>query len=151
MSIRIFTFLLSLLSSYPSWSIICYFTLAKDSCWTNYNVSVDIVDSKSSKVLTTVAVPKGQQWTRQTFACEPEQKLMYIARFTPVFWQEDAGKTYPALNYWSLPNKINPGDTAWNVSVCYPSDFSLVPYPPDAKGNCKCDFTHIPIIEPGKT
>ena len=130
------------------WSFTCYFTLVKDSCWTKYNVSVDVVDDDKSTVLTTVNVPAGTPWIRQKFTCEAKQKLMYKARFTPVFWQSDVGKTYSADRYWFMPGTINPGDTAWNIPVCFPANFSEVPFPPDAKGNCKCDFSTIPAIKP---
>ena len=75
---------------------------------------------------------------------------MYVARYTPVFWQSDIGKTYDAQHSWSLPDEVNPGDMAWNVSVCFPADFSLVPMPPQATNNCKCDFAGIPVLRPGK-
>lgn len=142
--------LISLLMSTPSWSFMCYMTLAKDNCWQDYSVTVDIINSSTGGTMTTITVPKGELWSRQTFDCEPSQKLMYIARFSPVFWEKDIGKTYPAQNFWSLPSQINPGDSAWNVSVCYPADFSLVPVPPQATSNCKCDFTSIPVIPPKK-
>jgi hypothetical protein len=139
---------LGLCCTAPSWAITCYYTLAKDSCWTDYNVAVEVIDSKTGKTLTTVTVPKGKQWTRQTFPCEPAQKLMYMAHFYPVFWQSDVSKTYAALNFWSLPETINPGDSAWNVSVCYPADFAAVPVPPTANNHCACDFSSIPVIPP---
>lgn len=139
---------LSVLCTSPTWAIDCYYTLAKDSCWTNYNVSVDVIDSETNSLLTTVTVPKGKQWTRQIFDCKPSQKLMYKARFDPIFWSGDKDKTYSAQRYWLLPDVVNPGDSAWDVSVCYPSDFSLVPLPPTATANCLCDFTLIPVIPP---
>lgn len=148
MFIRIFIAFFSLLCSFSSWSIICYYTLAKDSCWTEYNVTVGVIDSRTGATLTTVTVPKGKQWVRKEFACQPGQKLMYTAQFSPVFWQADIGKSYSAQNYWFLPDAVNPGDTAWTLSVCYPSDFSLVPMPPTANGTCACDFSGIPQIKP---
>jgi hypothetical protein len=148
---KTFILILSLISSSSLWaSITCYYTLIKDSCWTKYDVSVDVMDALSAKVLTTVTVPAGKSWTRQTFPCEPGQKLMYRAQFSPVFWDSDRGKTYAAKNYWSLPNTINPGDSAWNVTVCYPNDFAQVPLPPDVSGNCSCSFDNIPAIPPKK-
>ena len=148
---RTFIFIFSLISSSALWAeITCYYTLVKDDCWTKYDVSVDVMDALSAKILTTVTVPIGKSWIRQTFPCEPGQKLMYRARFSPIFWQSDEGKTYTAKNYWSLPNSINPGDSAWNVTVCYSSDFSLVPLPPNAPGNCSCNFNDIPAIPPKK-
>ncbi len=145
---RIFALFLTLSCSTPLWSFNCYFTLAKDSCWTNYNITVDVVDDTTSTVLTTVSVPSGTPWVRQQFTCQPAQKLMYKARFTPIFWQSDANKTYSADRFWFMPGTINPGDKAWELPVCFPSNFAEVPFPPDATGNCKCDFSVIPTIKP---
>lgn len=125
-------------------SITCYYTLAKDNCWTNYDVTVDVIDSRTNKTLTSITAPKGKSWARQTFECEASQKLMYIAQFNPVFWEGDTGKKYNSLNYWSLPDVVKPNEKAWTLSVCYPADFSLVPLPPNNSGNCTCDFTSIP-------
>lgn len=131
----------------PSWAITCYYTLAKDNCWLKYNVTVEVMDAKTSKVLTKVTVPEGQTYQRVTFPCETNgQKLIYNAQFSPSIWESEKGKIYPARNYWSLPDKVNNGDSAWNVSVCYPKDFSEIPMPPTSTGKCKCDFSIIPPI-----
>lgn len=151
MKIKTGLIICSLACSVPCSAITCYYTLAKDSCWTNYDVSVDIISAKNRRTVATVTVPKGKQWTRQIFPCEPAEILTYIARFSPVFWQSDIGKTYSAHNYWTLPDKVNAGDAGWNVSVCYPADFSLVPLPPTATNNCRCDFSSIPVIPPKKS
>lgn len=142
--------LISLLLSTPSWSFTCYMTMAKDNCWQDYTVSVDIINARTNVKILNVSIPKGEAWVRQTFDCQPGDKLMYNASFFPVFWQKDEGKTYPAQRFWSLPEQINPGDSAWNISVCFPSDFSLVPMPPQATGDCACDFAAIPVIPPKK-
>jgi hypothetical protein len=139
---------ISLLTS-PTWgAVTCYYTLVKDNCWLKYTISVDVMEAASAKILTTVTVPAQKSWTRVTFPCEKGQKLMYHARFLPSIWESEKGKVYSAKNFWSLPNEINAGDSAWNVSVCYPADFSEVPIPPEATGNCKCDFSVIPEIPP---
>ncbi|KTC90590.1 hypothetical protein OQJ18_00920 [Fluoribacter dumoffii] len=148
---RIFIVIPGLIFSSSLWaSITCYYTLVKDNCWTKYNVVVDVMDATSSNSLTTVTVPAGKSWIRQTFPCDPGQKLMYRAKFSPVFWESDKDKTYMAKNYWSLPNVINPGDSAWNVTVCFPNDFGQVPMPPEGSGNCGCNFDNIPAIPPKK-
>lgn len=136
------------LVSLPCWSFTCYITLAKTNCWKDYTVSADVINSATGGTMTTVTVPQGTLWARQIFDCEAAQKLMYIARFSPIFWAKDKGKTYSALNFWSLPDAIHPGDSAWNISVCYPNDFALTPIPPQATSNCACDFTSIPVIPP---
>lgn len=149
MFIRLFVLLLGYLFITPLWAITCYYTLAKDNCWSKYNVTVDVMDGVTAKILTTVEVPVGKQWARVTFPCETNgQTLMFNAHFSPTIWESEKGKVYPAKNSWPLPKEVKPGDSAWNVSVCYPSDFSQVPMPPEADGSCKCDFSQIPIIPP---
>lgn len=148
MLIKSLVVLLGFLCINPLWAMTCYYTLAKDNCWTNYNVSVDVIDATTNKLLVNATIPAGQQWIRESFDCQPAQKLMYKAQFSPVFWQNDVGKTYAAKDYWTLPATINPGDSAWNLSVCYPAAFSLVPLPPDATSQCACDFGSIPAIPP---
>ncbi len=148
MLLRLCILSLSSLITSPLWAITCYYTLAKDNCWLKYNVSVQVIDALTTKVLTTVTVPAGQSWARVTFPCEIGQKLTYHAQFTPFIWESEKHKVYEAKNYWSLPNAVHPGDTAWNVSVCYSSDFSEVPMTPEATNSCACDFKSIPIIKP---
>lgn len=139
---------LSFLFTTPLWSFTCYFTLAKDNCWTKYSVSVDVIDANTAQVLKTIVVPAGQSWTRDSFICKPGQKLKYHTQFTPVIWESDKGKIYPAKDYWSLPAAIAAGSTAWELSVCYPSDFSELPMPPEATSNCSCNFAVIPALKP---
>lgn len=140
--------LIGLSFTMTSWSMTCELTLAKDSCWTKYNVTVNILDPEAQKNLGSIAIPAGQQWSKTRFTCNPGEKLIFSAGFSPQFWENDPDRTYMAAHYWSLPEKINTDETAWTMSLCYPQDFSLVPYPPDAKGNCACDFSKIPATVP---
>ncbi len=126
----------------------CFLTLVKDSCWTNYDLVVMVTDPTTEKVLTTVTVPQGTSWGRQQFTCQPGETLALSASFSPLFWETDKGKTYAAQHSWSLPTTITKGDTAWNITVCYPKEFSEVPFPPNASGDCKCDTDHIPPVKP---
>lgn len=142
---------LAILCSTASWSFTCYFTLAKDSCWVKkYTVTVNVIDEKTSKVLTTVTVPADTPWARQEFSCEPSQELKFTATFTPIIWAKDKDTVYPGQDFRNLPAAIKPGETAWNISVCYPSFFAEVPLPPDATTKCKCDFSSIPPPKPKK-
>jgi hypothetical protein len=140
-------FFFGLVYSNLIWPFTCYYTVAKDSCWLKYNVSVDVIDGVTSKTLLTVNLPPGIPWVRERFECSAEQNLIYIAKFSPVFWKNEENKTYRGYRNWSLPGTIHPGDTAWTISICYPSDFAQVPLPPDAGNNCKCDFSLIPSIK----
>ncbi|TAL66485.1 MAG: hypothetical protein EPN84_00275 [Legionella sp.] len=140
---------LVLLFSPAGWAFTCYYNLAKGSCWGNYDVTVNVIDTEKSTVLLTVQIPKGKFWVQQQFPCDPAQKLMYQAKFNPVFWESDKNKVYSALRYWFMPGEINSGDSAWTIPVCFPKDFAEVPLPPDApSGDCPCDFSTFPVIKP---
>lgn len=146
---KLFILSMSCMVTSQLWAISCYYTLAKNNCWIKYDVTVEVLDAMKNTILTTVTVPAGKLWSRVSFPCETDgQTLMYHARFTPVIWESEKGKVYPAKTFWSLPKQVNPGDSAWNVSVCYPSDFAEVPLPPEATNNCSCDFSSIPKILP---
>lgn len=146
---KVLVLVLSLGLSSPLWAFTCYLTLAKASCWLKYNVTVDVVDANTSKKLASYSIPAGTPWQQQAFECDPAQKLMYYAQFNPVFWENDKGKTYSATRFWFLPGKINEGDKAWTIPVCFPENFAEVPFPPDATtGNCACDFSKVPVVKP---
>jgi hypothetical protein len=134
----------------PLYAFQCYFTLAKDNCWLNYTVNVQVIDAATQKPIASIVVPKGKPWGRVAFTCEASQKLMYQATFTPIFWKSDEGKQFYAQKYWTLPDVANPKDTAWEIPVCFPSAFASVPFPPDAIAACACDFKSIPPIQPIK-
>lgn len=136
-----------LLLSTQLYAFDCYFTLVKDSCWANYEVTVNVVDAVANKRLTTVVVPKGQSWARNQFTCMPNQNLMYYATFSPIIWQSKKDKIYQAKKYWILPKAPKEGELAWNIPVCFSREFSEVPFPPDASGNCQCDFDSVPAIK----
>lgn len=130
----------------PVFAFTCYFTLAKDSCWINYDVTVNVLDASDNSQVTSINVPKGKSWNRQKFECQPGQKFMYSASFTPAFWENEKGATYEALQYWTLPATIASGTSAWELPVCYPKAFSEVPLPPTAGNDCQCSFKEIPPI-----
>lgn len=126
----------------------CHVTLIKDSCWKDYEVTVDIIDSGKDTQLTSVVVPKNELWARVKFECEPKQSFLFVSKFAPAFWTTDEGKVYNAKRYWSLPESILPNVTAWNMNICYPDDFSEVPLPPNANNACACSTKGIPAVEP---
>ena len=124
----------------------CFLTLVKDSCWTDYDVTVNMGDATTGKPVLTLSVPKGKSFSRQEFTCNAGQVFNYKASFSPIFWQADKGKIFPGKRTWSLPDTIKKGDTAWNITICYPSEFSEIPLPPTATANCKCDTQNLPPV-----
>ena len=126
----------------------CYITMVKDSCWTKYNVTVQVTDASLGTASTSIIVPEGQTWARKQFECAKGQTLALQAQFTPAFWRGDETKTFPAQRFWKLPDDVESGVTGWNVTVCYPKWFSDVPLPPEATGTCVCNTDNIPPVAP---
>ncbi len=127
----------------------CYITMVKASCWSDYAVSVDVIDVRDEKKITTMEIPQGKLWVRQELVCYPKETVRFEAKFTPAIWEDDADKVYFGKRFLSFPDVIKKGSSAWNMTVCYTSDFAETPFPPDAKINaCSCDMTNIPAVEP---
>jgi hypothetical protein len=146
--IRFLVIILSTSIYTSSYAIQCFFTMVKDSCWKDYNLSVDLINAKTGKNILTVLIPQGQLWIRQPFKCSAGDTLSLQATFNPAFWESDADKVYSGQHYWGLPKVLQEGEVAWNVTICYPKEFSAVPLPPDASGNCGCNVNDIPAVEP---
>lgn len=144
------TFLLLASLSSQVFAFQCYITLVKDSCWTNYSVKINVINTADSKVIASVEAEKGKHWARQPFNCDPGMRLTYNASFHPTFWQSGEGKIYQAIRYWILPNKIGANESAWDIPVCFSSAFAEVPFPPDATSTCKCDLFDVPPVTPAK-
>lgn len=128
----------------------CFFNFVKDSCWTDYDVTVDVTNAATSKKLFSLSVPKGQSWARKQFSCDAAESFNYSASFSPVFWQSDEGKHFSGKRTWTLPQTMTKGDTAWVITVCFPEQFSEVPLPPTANSKCVCDIQSIPPVIPPK-
>jgi DNA-binding beta-propeller fold protein YncE len=126
----------------------CYITMVKDSCWTEYNLTVDVIDASNDNVIATISVPKGESWARHEMTCQPEQVVNFRAKFSPVFWTSDTDKVFSTKKIWSFPDQINAGDGAWNMTICFADYFSGVPLPPEGSGQCVCDTKNIPPIKP---
>lgn len=122
----------------------CFITMVKDNCWTDYTVTVDVLDAETDGVLMTIVVPQGKSWVRKSFESRPKQRFMLRATFEPPFWKAEEGRQYFAKRYWALPEEVVGETMAWNVGACFPADFSSVPLPPGAGSNCRCDKREIP-------
>ncbi|MCX7115621.1 MAG: hypothetical protein NTW08_06925 [Gammaproteobacteria bacterium] len=131
-----------------AFSFPCYVTVLKDSCWTNYDVQVMVMDGVQKKQLLAVSVPKGQAYQRQKFECSARQELAFNATFQPVIWENEKGMVYPAKQFVFLPEAVNKDDKAWNIPICFSSAFTKVPMPPAATGQCVCDFATVPALTP---
>lgn len=124
----------------------CFLTLLKDSCWTDYDITVNMGNAVTGKPVLTLSVPKGKSFSRQEFTCQAGEVFNYTATFSPIFWESDKGKIFKGKRTWSLPNSIKKGDTAWNITICYPDEFSEIPLPPTANSNCQCSSQNLPPV-----
>jgi len=140
--------LYSLCLSGNIWAFPCFVTFVKDTCWTNYNVTITVINAMTAKELVTITVPEGESWARGNFNCQPGEPLAASAVFSPIFWQQDEGKKYVMQQQITLPEQISHGDTAWNINICYPAEFAEVPLPPDATSTCQCKTKDIPPVKP---
>ncbi|MFA5960391.1 MAG: hypothetical protein WC785_07720 [Tatlockia sp.] len=147
MILKHFVTLCLIATAFPSSAFNCYFTLVKDSCWTDYDVTVEVIDTTTNKSILTTVVPIGKSWVRTAFTCQPSQQFIYHATYKPIFWRSEIGKVYTGVRYLSLPAKVKKGQSAWEIPVCYPKAFATVPLPPDANNRCQCDFKSIPPIK----
>lgn len=126
----------------------CYLTLAKDSCWTNYDVTVNVLNATTSQLLGTATVPRGKSWDRISFPCTTNQELKFNATYSPVFWKSEVGHVYHEKQYVILPSVIDQSkEAAWNIPLCFAEAFASVPMPPEAAGDCHCDFSAIPPVK----
>lgn len=141
--------LFGLFISTQTYAFHCYLTMVKGACWKPYDLTVDLSDADSGKVIKTILVPADQAWIRQEFDCKPGSTLAVEAKFSPVFWDGDDEKTFKGQRYWKLPDVKKEDETGWNVIICFPKQFADVPSPPEAS-NCGCFFDNIPKIEPRK-
>lgn len=146
MALKLLTALFGVVFSQQLMAFDCYLTLAKDNCWTDYDVNVTVTDTVSNQALTVVTVPKGQSWTRQKFTCQPGENLLNTATFSPTVWDATPNMVYNAKKFWALPQTVRAGQTAWELQVCFADAFSAVPMPATATGTCACDFKSIPPI-----
>lgn len=131
-----------------SWAFPCYLTVAKDTCWTNYNVTIQAFDAQTNALLTTVMIPTDSSWRREKFTCQPSQKIRFAATFSPIIWEQDKGRVYAGTDFWSLPDEPKADELAWNIPLCFSAQFSELPLPPTATGHCRCETGTIPPIEP---
>lgn len=124
-------------SSYP-----CTIRLMKSNCWTNYSVSVVAIDTNTQKPLgPPVLLPKGTtSITTAIPGCQPFESISFQATFSPAVWEGAENTVYPSNNFWQTPGRLPPKASQWTASVCFSNDFSSVPEPLDATGNCQCDF-----------
>ncbi len=143
-------FVVSFLMSQHAYAFTCYLTMVKDSCWTNYNVSMTASNANTGEKLITVNAPKGQSWARSEFECQPGQTLSMTAQFSPVIWAGQENAVYPGQRYWLLPGKVENGITGWNLTICFPKWFAKVPVVPNSSGNCQCNTDNIPPVPPTK-
>lgn len=137
---------LGLLISFEAWSLTCYITMAKDNCWKDYNVSVEVRSGETTKQIMVLDIPKGKNFARQSFECKPRDTFYYVATFSPVIWERQTGQKYQAKRIWMIPFNIPSDYVLWEVKACYAEDFAQVPIPPEGNADCRCDFSNIPVI-----
>lgn len=129
--------------SINAYSVRCFVTGVKASCWESYNVTINVVDTKNDQKLATIIIPAQNIWSRQEFECSPGQNIRLDATFTPDIWEKHKGRVYSGLNFWKLPVTPPKDKEVWHLSVCFPNHFSQVPLPPEAGHICECNMKDV--------
>jgi len=139
-----------LLVTSQTYAFKCYITAVKDSCWSEFDVTIKIINYATDKpVVDDLVISKGKSWVRKSFDCEPKEALIYKAKYSPAIWKGQDQKVYTSKRIWYLPKEVKKDEVAWNIPICYGRDFSQVPLPPTVSGKCQCDYSSIPDI-PGQ-
>jgi hypothetical protein len=128
-------------------AVSCYFTVAKEDCWKDYDVKISIWDNKIEKQLVILHLPKGELWKRVRFECHPKQSFRYTASYSPEIWKGQANKVYHGKKTMALPLEVKPGEAAWHLRLCYSDAFNGVTLPPGASKACQCDWSKIPEVK----
>ena len=118
----------------------CIATATKDSGWANYDVSIDLMDYSTKKLISNLDLKAGNPkqniapvfTTSQTFDCEQHLMIYFKAEYTPVMWEANKGKTYHSSNIWDLTKQlqqlqIQSGATKLEIKINFPQDFVGVP------------------------
>lgn len=119
------------------WAFPCKYTVSKTCCWTNFNVTVSLIDTANKQVVTQLTVPAGKTSVDSAFDCQPGQTFELSATFSPVIWDEDKNKSFKSKKFLSLKSQIDPQDVAWHIPIEFPTQFANVPLPTNIS-NCKC-------------
>lgn len=135
----------------PAHAFQCYITAMKGDCWSDYEVTIEVLDSMTDQTVldNPIQIKKGSNYQRVAFQCKPQQGLRFIASFSPAIWKSNEKKQYNAQRIWYLPSAIKKGITAWNLPICFASDFASVPIPPQANSLCGCEkvIQTVPALE----
>ncbi len=126
----------------PSYAFKCYITVMKSECWNKHKVSFRVVDNLTEQnILRNIQLNKDTLWVRKEFQCKAAQGLVPKVRFSPHVWESEKNSEFSTKRVWFLPLKIDENSEAWNVPICFPSDFASVPMLPDATKECDCADT----------
>ena len=116
----------------------CQLVVIKNTCWKDYDVSINLIDFKTHQTHQIVELKKGDNYAKQTFKCVPLATYSATATFSPAIWEQDKGKAYESSQVWNAPPALAEGTQAWAISMCFSNDFADVPVPLGDVSNCKC-------------
>lgn len=120
--------------------IVCELRVVKNTCWEDYEITVDVVEAEVDKPITQVVVPKNLQSKGEQFSCPKVDKITLHGKFDPPIWQDQKGVSYKAKQVWDVPRTFPEDTERWTITVCFPNDFIAVPIPPKIQLPCLCKY-----------
>tara|TARA_B110000879_G_C11009438_1_gene446420 strand:- start:313 stop:735 length:423 start_codon:yes stop_codon:yes gene_type:complete len=114
----------------------------KSDCWNKHRVKFKIVDNLSEKtIIDNIHLDNDKLWVRKEFVCKAAQGLVPKVTYSPYVWESEKDTEFATKRVWFLPVNINKDIEAWNVPICFPSDFATVPILPTVNRECDCNNT----------
>lgn len=125
----------------------CYFTALKDSCWLNYDVTIQLISGENGATVTYLTIPKGKSWARTKISCSNGDGFSLSATFNPPIWEKDKGRVFKGNTILRVPDKLPQGYVSWDVRSTYPNNFARIPMPASTTGACRVDWSQVPEVQ----
>ncbi len=117
----------------------CYLEFVKADCWNNYKVELNLIDALTLKEQQHFNVSMNTQSMKVPFTCSANQQIAFQASFSPTIWENQIDTWYQGSKIYNVPSNIDEDQNIWTVNVCFSTDFTGVPLPPDSsRGSCLC-------------
>lgn len=111
----------------------CRVMASKGTCWKNFDVTFQVRDVNSDKILATIELNKKTLSKEVDFHCATFENVMMTTQFTPPIWENEKDKSYRSSRIWTVPKiALAPATHTrefWTMPVCFPKDFAGVPTP----------------------
>ncbi|MEE9452204.1 MAG: hypothetical protein V3V61_05545 [Gammaproteobacteria bacterium] len=116
----------------------CYVKFMKAQCWTEQRVTLHFIEAIEFEGKDKITLPANKFSVRHKFKCDDYDTITFATNFAPPIWEGEEDSWYQSKQVFAVP-KDQPTDEDWEISLCFPYDFSSVPDIPDSDLQaCQC-------------